>query len=97
MSATVEERRVGHGYGGEPERENYLTSDYGIWSWLLTTDHKRIALLYMVSITVLLLRRRGRGDPDPAGADDARRATSSSPRRITGCSPSTGWRWSSSS
>ena len=33
------------------ERENYLNKEYGVWSWLLTTDHKRIALLYLVSIT----------------------------------------------
>jgi cytochrome c oxidase subunit 1 len=33
------------------ERENYLNREYGIRSWLLTTDHKRIALLYLVSIT----------------------------------------------
>jgi len=31
---------------------NYLNADYGIRSWLLTTDHKRIALLYLISITV---------------------------------------------
>ncbi|MGA2373055.1 MAG: cytochrome c oxidase subunit I [Candidatus Korobacteraceae bacterium] len=35
------------------ERENYLNSNYGIKSWLLTTDHKRIALLYLVSITAM--------------------------------------------
>ncbi len=35
------------------ERENYLNSNYGIKSWLLTTDHKRIAMLYLVSITVM--------------------------------------------
>lgn len=34
------------------ERENYLNADYGVRSWLLTTDHKRIALLYLLSITV---------------------------------------------
>jgi cytochrome c oxidase subunit 1 len=34
-----------------PERENYLNQEYGIRSWLLTVDHKRIALLYLVSIT----------------------------------------------
>src|SRR4051795_2724388 len=34
------------------ERENYLNKEYGIRSWLLTTDHKRIALLYLVSITL---------------------------------------------
>src|SRR5271165_2722538 len=35
------------------ERENYLNSNYGIKSWPLTTDHKRIAMLYLVSITVM--------------------------------------------
>jgi len=34
-----------------PERENYLNNEYGISSWLFTTDHKRIALLYLVTIT----------------------------------------------
>jgi len=33
------------------ERENYLNTEYGIKSWLLTTDHKRIALLYLLAIT----------------------------------------------
>jgi len=33
------------------EREHYLNKEYGIRSWLLTTDHKRIALLYLISIT----------------------------------------------
>jgi cytochrome c oxidase subunit I len=34
-------------------REHYLNVDYGIRSWLLTTDHKRIAILYMMSVTVM--------------------------------------------
>jgi len=34
-----------------PERQNYLNQEYGIRSWLLTVDHKRIALLYLLSIT----------------------------------------------
>jgi cytochrome c oxidase subunit 1 len=33
-------------------KENYLNADYGVRSWLLTTDHKRIALLYLVSVTL---------------------------------------------
>jgi cytochrome c oxidase subunit I len=33
------------------EQENYLNANYGIKSWLLTTDHKRIAILYLVSVT----------------------------------------------
>src|SRR5216110_2502739 len=34
--------------------EHYLNATYGsgIRSWLLTTDHKRIALLYLASVTV---------------------------------------------
>src|SRR6202162_235115 len=31
--------------------EHYLNSTYGIKSWLLTRDHKRIALLYLFSVT----------------------------------------------
>ena len=30
---------------------NYLNNGHGLASWLLTKDHKRIALLYLVSIT----------------------------------------------
>jgi cytochrome c oxidase subunit 1 len=33
-------------------RETYLNSRYSIASWLLTKDHKRIAVLYMFSITL---------------------------------------------
>jgi cytochrome c oxidase subunit 1 len=31
--------------------KHYLNETYGIRSWLLTTDHKRIALLYLFSVT----------------------------------------------
>jgi cytochrome c oxidase subunit 1 len=34
-------------------RPNYLNADYGVTSWLLTTDHKRIALLYLASVTLM--------------------------------------------
>src|SRR5216684_6349874 len=30
---------------------SYLNTEYGIKSWLLTADHKRIAMLYLISIT----------------------------------------------
>jgi cytochrome c oxidase subunit 1 len=33
------------------EREHYLNVEYGVKSWLLTTDHKRIALLYLGAVT----------------------------------------------
>jgi cytochrome c oxidase subunit 1 len=32
-------------------RKSYLNQEYGLWSWLLTGDHKRIAILYLISIT----------------------------------------------
>ena len=35
-----------------PARPNYLNSAYGVRSWLLTIDHKRIALLYLIGVTV---------------------------------------------
>jgi len=44
MSTTLEEPRAG-------TRIDYLNADYGWKSWLFTTDHKRIALLYLISIT----------------------------------------------
>ncbi len=33
-------------------REHYLNISYGIRSWLFTTDHKRIAWLYLLSVTL---------------------------------------------
>src|SRR5262245_29434124 len=33
-------------------REHYLNCSYGVRSWLLTKDHKRIALLFLMSITL---------------------------------------------
>jgi cytochrome c oxidase subunit 1 len=35
--------------------EHYLNVDYSVKSWLLTTDHKRIALLYLVSISMFFV------------------------------------------
>ena len=32
-------------------KRNYLTNENGLMSWLLTGDHKRIAILYLISIT----------------------------------------------
>ncbi len=36
-------------------QRNYLNADYGWKSWLFTQDHKRIALLYLVSITFFFI------------------------------------------
>jgi cytochrome c oxidase subunit 1 len=35
--------------------DTYLNSSYGIKSWFLTKDHKRIAILYLVTITLFFL------------------------------------------
>ncbi len=37
----------------EEPRENYLNETQGVLSWLLTKDHKRIALLYLMTVTVM--------------------------------------------
>jgi len=33
------------------EREHYLNESVGVRSWLLTTDHKRIGILFLIAIT----------------------------------------------
>jgi cytochrome c oxidase subunit 1 len=35
------------------ERPTYLNDEYGWKSWLFTKDHKRIAILYLISITLM--------------------------------------------
>jgi cytochrome c oxidase subunit 1 len=35
------------------EETNYINAEYGLLSWLFTVDHKRIAILYMISVTTL--------------------------------------------
>ena len=32
-------------------KRNYINNEHGLLSWLLTADHKRIAMLYLISIT----------------------------------------------
>jgi cytochrome c oxidase subunit 1 len=34
---------------------SYLDAPYGVASWLLTKDHKRIAMLYLISITIFFV------------------------------------------
>jgi cytochrome c oxidase subunit 1 len=36
----------------QSERESYLRAGHSLRSWLLTTDHKRIAILYLISVTL---------------------------------------------
>ena len=34
------------------QEPSYLGAPYGLAAWLLTKDHKRIAMLYLISITI---------------------------------------------
>ena len=36
-------------------RRNYINDEYGALSWLLTKDHKRIAILYLFSVTLFFV------------------------------------------
>ena len=42
-------------YVDQTKPRNYFNDEYGVLSWLLTRDHKRIGLLYLISVTTLFL------------------------------------------
>lgn len=37
------------------EQKHYLNAEHGLKSWLLTQDHKRIAILYLLSVTAFFI------------------------------------------
>jgi len=39
----------------EMPRDNFLNDGYSLKSWLLTLDHKRIGILYMISVSIFFL------------------------------------------
>ena len=53
MSTIVGESRIATlpPLASEPPRETYLNIAHGVASWLLTKDHKRIAILYLLTVT----------------------------------------------
>ena len=53
--------------------ENFLTRKLGWKSWFFTRDHKRIALMFLITITAIFFRRRNVCDDDSAGVDDSAR------------------------
>jgi cytochrome c oxidase subunit 1 len=56
MSTVVAPSRPGPAPEPPPERRvHYLNVRFGVKSWLLTTDHKRIAILYLVSVTLMFI------------------------------------------
>jgi cytochrome c oxidase subunit 1 len=52
MSGTLVEPHAHSGHRPPDEVENYIAAEHSVRSWLLTVDHKRIGILYMVSITL---------------------------------------------
>ncbi|MFO0875406.1 MAG: hypothetical protein U0575_15755, partial [Phycisphaerales bacterium] len=47
---TIDLTRPGSGALHPPEPDNYLTHSRGFLSWALTLDHKRIGVMYLVSV-----------------------------------------------
>lgn len=54
MSTTTQDAPVEHEEHHD-EDTNYLNHETGIWSWLTTKDHKRIGILYCISLAVVFL------------------------------------------
>ena len=46
---------MSHAISANGEPRNYLNETYGIKSWLLTLDHKRIGILYLITLAVFFL------------------------------------------
>jgi cytochrome c oxidase subunit 1 len=40
---------------GAQTNRNYINDEYGALSWLLTKDHKRIAILYLISVSIMFV------------------------------------------
>lgn len=58
MSTVSLESKTFEKFADIPSRNddvNYLNHDFSITSWLVTLDHKRIGLLYLVTITLMFL------------------------------------------
>jgi cytochrome c oxidase subunit 1 len=51
MSATLHDVR----FAGPEAARNYLNEDYGFFSWILTRDHKRIGILYLISVSIMFV------------------------------------------
>lgn len=55
MSTQVEATlpTTGHGHGSEAT--NYITAKRGLMSWIITLDHKRIGIMYLIAVFAALL------------------------------------------
>lgn len=56
MAHATTDRPAGSGHEPPgPAGDNYLTHTRGFWSWALTLDHKRIGVMYLVSVLASFL------------------------------------------
>lgn len=42
-------------YGPVPDSENYIKSSKGLMTWIVTLDHKRIGMMYLISVLLAFL------------------------------------------
>src|SRR5678815_827977 len=52
--AAITTDQHGHGHGGEPDVD-YIRKSKGLMSWLITLDHKRIGIMYLISVFVFFV------------------------------------------
>ncbi|HEV7644554.1 MAG TPA: cytochrome c oxidase subunit I [Pyrinomonadaceae bacterium] len=55
MESILTEAQIAAQSSPEAPKLNYLTNGHSVASWLLTRDHKRIAILYLISISVFFM------------------------------------------
>ncbi len=66
--------------------DSYLRDGHSLWSWLASTDHKRIAILYAITITVFFFIGGSRDRDGSRWSCSARTAVSSATTPTTSCS-----------
>ena len=95
-AAPVPDARRGNEGGDRDEhraparrRTHYLSGGWDLKSWLLTTDHKRIGILYLVSITLMFALGGFYAAPRPLEPDRPGRQPHVRPRPTTSPSPPT--------
>ena len=77
--------------GGRVPGTRRLPPGYTLKSWLLTTDHKRIGLLYMASITFFFFVGGAAATVMRLELMTPRGTCSPRPTPTTSCSPCTAW------
>jgi cytochrome c oxidase subunit 1 len=55
MESILTEAEIAAQSSPQAPKLNYLTNGHSVASWLLTRDHKRIAILYLISISVFFM------------------------------------------